>query len=212
MKTDELINAIAADAKAAPAPIGRTVWLAGGIAAALAAAMFFAVLPLRADMPEVIGEPRFLFKWIFTLSLLASALIVTVHLARPQGIPRALLLLLLVAPTVLIFGIASELATLPASQWIPTMVGVNSAGCIVLIPLLSALPLGAIMLALRRGAPDRPALAGAVAGLAAAGIAATFYAMYCRDDSPLFLGLWYILATALVAIVGALIGARVLRW
>jgi len=212
MKTDELINALAADAKVAPAAIGLTVWLAAGIAAVLAAAMFFAVLPLRSDIQDVIDEPRFLGKWIFTLSLFATALIVTVHLARPQGIPRSLLLLLLIAPAFLLMGIAGELMTLPPSQWVPTMIGVNSSGCIVLIPLLSALPLGAIMLALRRGAPDRPALAGAVAGLAAAGIAATFYAMYCRDDSPLFLGLWYILATALVAIVGALVGSRVLRW
>ena len=36
------------------------------------------------------------------------------------------------------------------------------------------------------GVPTRPALAGAVAGLLAGGLAASFYAAHCTDDSPLF--------------------------
>ena len=49
-------------------------------------------------------------------------------------------------------------------------------------------------------------------GLRAAGIAATFYATHCQNDSPLFLAAWYVLATLGVAAVGAIIGTRVLRW
>jgi hypothetical protein len=69
-----------------------------------------------------------------------------------------------------------------------------------------------MIIALRRGAPARPALAGAVAGIAAAGIAATFYVTHCQNDSPLFLAAWYLLATAIVAGIGAIIGSRLLRW
>jgi len=65
---------------------------------------------------------------------------------------------------------------------------------------------------LRQGAPTRPGLAGAVAGLAASGIAATFYASNCTDDSPLFVATWYPIATAMVVVVGYLIGTRALRW
>jgi hypothetical protein len=61
-------------------------------------------------------------------------------------------------------------------------------------------------------APTRPALAGAVAGLLSAGLAATLYAAHCTDDSPLFVATWYTIATALVTAVGALIGSRVLRF
>jgi hypothetical protein len=43
-------------------------------------------------------------------------------------------------------------------------------------------------------------LAGAIAGLAASGIAATFYATNCTDDSPLFVITWYPLATGFVAL------------
>jgi hypothetical protein len=55
-------------------------------------------------------------------------------------------------------------------------------------------------------------LAGAVAGLAASGIAATFYASNCTDDSPLFVLLWYPLAIAIVTAVGYVAGGRLLRW
>ena len=44
-----------------------------------------------------------------------------------------------------------------------------------------------------------PSLAGAVAGLAAGGVAATLYAAHCTDDSPLFVATWYTLAIAALA-------------
>ena len=46
----------------------------------------------------------------------------------------------------------------------------------------------------------------------AAGIAATFYATHCQNDSPLFLAAWYVLATLFIAGVGAVLGTRLLRW
>ena len=64
----------------------------------------------------------------------------------------------------------------------------------ILIPMLSVLPLAALLFALRQGAPSRPALTGAVAGLAATGIGATLYASHCMDDSPLFMAAWYVSA------------------
>jgi hypothetical protein len=65
---------------------------------------------------------------------------------------------------------------------------------------------------LRNGATTRPALAGAAAGLAAAGIGAFLYSAHCRDDSPLFIIAWYVIATAIVTLIGALLGLRYLRW
>jgi hypothetical protein len=75
------------------------------------------------------------------------------------------------------------------------------------LPLLAAALIG-----LRHGAPSRPAVAGALAGLSSAGLAATLYAAHCTDDSPLFVATWYTTAAALVAAIGALAGSRVLRF
>ena len=52
-----------------------------------------------------------------------------------------------------------------------------------------------------------PALAGAIAGMLSAGLAATLYASHCTDDSPLFVATWYTIATALVTAIGALAGS-----
>ena len=74
------------------------------------------------------------------------------------------------------------------------------------------MPLGALLIALRAGAPQSPAMAGAVAGLLAGALSAALYATHCPDDSPLFVALWYTLAVGLVTLTGALLGHRVLRW
>jgi hypothetical protein len=92
------------------------------------------------------------------------------------------------------------------------LVGSNSKICLTVIPALSLPLLIAALIGLRHGAPSRPALSGAIAGLLSAGFAATLYASHCTDDSPLFVATWYTLAVALVAAVGALVGSRVLKY
>jgi hypothetical protein len=80
------------------------------------------------------------------------------------------------------------------------------------IPAIAALPLALMLFALREGAPAGPARAGAIAGLIAGGFGAFFYAAHCPDDSPLFVATWYTLGIGFVTAVGAIIGAKVLRW
>jgi hypothetical protein len=99
-------------------------------------------------------------------------------------------------------------------QRVPMMtrlMGSNSRVCLTAIPLMSLPLLTGALIGLRHGAPSQPAVAGAIAGLLSAGLAAMLYASHCTDDSPLFVATWYTLATALVAAVGALVGSRVLR-
>jgi len=92
------------------------------------------------------------------------------------------------------------------------LIGSNSRICMTVIPLLAVPVLVASLIGLRHGAPARPAVAGAIAGLLSAGVAATLYASHCTDDSPLFVATWYPIAIALVTAVGAVAGSRVLRF
>src|SRR5437879_11530362 len=94
---------------------------------------------------------------------------------------------------------------------ITRLVGNNSRLCRIAIPLMSLPLLAAALVGLRHGAPTRPAVAGAIAGLLSAGLAATLYASHCTDDSPLFVATWYTIATASVTAIGAGAGSRVLR-
>jgi hypothetical protein len=92
------------------------------------------------------------------------------------------------------------------------LVGNNSRLCMTAIPVMSLPLLAAALIGLRHGAPTRPAVTGAIAGLLSAGLAATLYASHCTDDSPLFVATWYTMAAALVAAIGALAGSKVLRF
>jgi len=212
MKTDDLIGALAADAGTVSEPIDRTMWFATAGGTILAAIFFFVAIGLRPDFATAIETPRFLFKYVFTLTLLVSAMGLVLHLARPEAVPGAWVKALVAAPVLLALAATAELFALPSSEWLPHLVGTNALVCLVLIPTLSVAPLIALILALRQGAPTHPVLAGATAGLVAAAIGATLYASHCQDDSPLFVATWYVIAVAIMALLGAVLGSRFLRW
>lgn len=211
MNTEELIAVLARDS-VPPRRFGSIVGiaLAGGIL--LAALVFFATVGFRADIDTALQSARFLFKFVFTIALGAGAARLVLALGRPGASFRQHARSLILAPLLLAAAVAVELWLLPKGQWMPRMIGHNARFCLTLIPLFSVGPLACLLAALKQGAPSRPGLAGAMAGLAASGIAATFYAANCNDDSPLFLLLWYSLAITLVTAAGYLSGRRLLRW
>ncbi|MBC9881020.1 DUF1109 domain-containing protein [Bradyrhizobium sp. INPA01-394B] len=211
MKTDEFINTLASDLR--PQHSLHWVLLCGLLCGALLAALAFAVfLGFRSDILSALTSIRFLFKFVVTLTLAITATYATLNLARPDSAGNHRSWSLLLTPVILVGAVAVELMVLPSRSWEDNLVGHNATHCLTVIPLLSAGPLLCIFAALRRGAPSEPGLTGAVAGLAASGIGATFYAANCTDDSPLFVVAWYPLAVLIVAGVAYFIGARALRW
>lgn len=209
MKTDDLIKGLSADPT--PEMPMRQAWLAALAASiVLAAAAFFVLLGPRADIGAAMETWRFLFKFVVTILLAVTAWVAVRSLATPGSIWRWVWLL--AAPALLFAAAMVEMMVLPEGAAMPRMMGTNSMLCLAAIPAIGLPPLGVFLAALRHGAPTRPALAGMVAGLLAGGIAATFYAMHCFDDSPLFVIVWYTLAIGILAAVGALAGRVVLKW
>jgi hypothetical protein len=212
MKTSDLIAALAADAPARSTSIGRRLALALGAGALVSAAVFMAALGPRHDIAAAAHTMRFDMKFVDTLALLLPCALLCLRLSRPDAGPGAMAAWL-AAPLVLLLGaVAMELMMVPPQLWMTRLIGTNWMHCLMLIPLLSIPPLGALIIALREGAPRHPALTGALAGAAAAGVAATIYATNCADDSPLFVASWYPLATLVVVAAGALAGRQFLRW
>jgi hypothetical protein len=211
VKTDELIDLLAKDS---PPPWRFRSILAGAVAGGIviAAILFFTEIGARPDISEALGSSRFLFKFVVTVVLASTAIGAVLALGRPDGRFAPSGLMMAIAPALLAAAVVLELLVLPESQWLPRLIGVNARLCLTLIPLLAMGPLVCLLAALRQGAPSSPGLAGAVAGLAASGIAATFYAAHCPDDSPLFVMTWYVIATLIVTTAGYLIGKRLLRW
>jgi|RhiMethySRZTD1v2_1073278.scaffolds.fasta_scaffold192440_2 hypothetical protein len=212
MDTNELIRAIAADARRPAMPMRRAWQIAVLAAVLLAASAFLVMLGPRHDLGEALRTIRFPFKFVVTSSLAVSALVLLRRLSRPTGAALDRLPLLLLAPALLALAIAAELLVVPPSQWMVRMIGTNSLFCLTFIPLIGIAPLATFLATLRYGAPSRPAIAGAVAGLLAGAVSGSFYALHCADDSPLFLAVWYTAAIAILAALGAMIAPRIAQW
>jgi hypothetical protein len=212
METNELIRALASDARLRTASSSSVWWGAIGLAIAVAAAVFFATLGARPDIATAAETSRFLFKFVVTVTLAVSAFRLVRELSRPDETSGRWMLYLATAPALIVIAAIVELSLLPQGAWLASLVGTNSIMCLTYIPLMGIGPLAIFLLALRHAAPARPALAGAVAGLLAGGIAATFYAAHCTDDSPLFVATWYTVAITGLALAGAAGAHRFARW
>jgi hypothetical protein len=212
METDQLIRTLAADNSQRARPVGFVLALALVAAAPVSILMFFMTLGVRPDVMTAMHNPFFDLKFGVTLALAVSAIALGLHLSRPEASLRGWAWLLLIPAGLLAGGIAGEMMLPQRLPMMTRLVGNNSRACLTAIPLMSLPLLAAALIGLRHGAPARPALAGAIAGLLSAGLAATLYASHCTDDSPLFVATWYTLAAALVAAIGALAGARVLKF
>jgi hypothetical protein len=212
METDQLIRTLAADNSHQARPVGVVLALALLAAAPVSLAIFFAGLGVRPDVMTAMHNPFFDLKFAVTLALAISAITLSLHLSRPEASLRGWAWLLLIPAGLLVGGIATEMMLPQRLPMMTRMVGSNSRVCLTAIPLISLPLLAAALLGLRHGAPSRPAVTGAIAGLMSAGLAATLYASHCTDDSPLFVAAWYTLAAALVTAIGALAGSRVLRF
>jgi hypothetical protein len=212
VRTYEFIAALSADPVPEPIRLGRRFALALVLGLVGSLAIYALLMGPRPDIAEAARTARFCLKSVDSLAFALPSLLLTLKLARPDAKPKALALWLL-APFILLgAGVVVELLVVPRDEWLPRLIGHNSMFCMRMIPLLAAPILVTLIVALRAGAPTRPALTGALAGAASAGIAALLYSSHCPDDSPLFVATWYPLATLICMGVGAIVGRRFLAW
>lgn len=212
MKTDDFIASLSADAPQQQTPPRRAFAIALVIGAIIAGGAFLVTLGPRPDFMQAVRTLRFDFKFVVTLLLAASALVVAADISRPEVHRSRARALLWTAPVLMILAVMLELYVVPQAQWMPRLIGHNMRFCTTMIPLFALGPLALLLWAFRRAAPENPTRAGAIAGLIAGGIGAAFYAAHCFDDSPLFVATWYTLAIGIVTGLGAFLGSRFLRW
>jgi hypothetical protein len=211
MQTETLVDVLVADT-VIPWKLEQSIRLALIAGNILAGITFFAGIGFRPDIVFAMGTSRFLVKFAVTLPLAFAATAAMLRAAQPGASFGVRGWALAISPIILMSAVLIEIVTVPPPLWGSRMIGTHAQNCLTLIPLLSIGPLACLLVALRKGASTRPGLTGAIAGLAASGIAATFYATNCTDDSPLFVVVWYPLAVGFVTLIGCLSGRRFLRW
>ncbi|HQS07829.1 MAG: hypothetical protein B7Y12_11660 [Rhizobiales bacterium 24-66-13] len=213
MNTDDLIDFLATRVEPVdPHRQDRQALAALLMSFAAATAAVIVALGLRADLMEAMVSAGFAMKIGFLVTLVAIALWGLRKGAR-AGAADPVPLGLLCVPLVLLWMLgALELARLPLASWRATVLFYEWPVCLLSIPLLSALPLVALTLVVREGAPTHLRYCGALTGLCAGGLGALAYAAYCLNDTPVYVGVWYVAGIAAVTAFGWLMGPRMLRW
>lgn len=213
MDTDRLVAILSRDAepvvRGASARRFAAALLAGGVAAVV---LMLALLGLRPDLGEAVGDAMFWVKLGVPALLLVSGLAACTRLGRPGARvgSAAVVLLLPIAAIWLLAALA--LASAPPSARVALVLGDSSAACVVSIAILAVPTFVAAFWAMKGLAPTRPALAGAFSGLLAGAAGALVYAWHCPEMAAPFIATWYLLGIAGPAVVGALLGPVLLRW
>lgn len=213
LRTDDLIQMLAAAQQRQPhgkpwAAVSAS--LAAGLAATLL--LMAATLGIRPDLAASLADPVAWLKLGFSVLVLLAAGTAAWRLSLPgKGWNGAGVVLLAVFAVVACWALV-DLAGRPMAEWAPCIAGRDWLTCLVAIPLLALPPMLATGLAMRRLAPTRLDLAGTLLGLASGGAAAFAFTLYCQDDTASFVAVWYGLALGASALLGRVLGPRLLRW
>ena len=213
MKTDQLIEMLSTNVE--PVKPGRFkkalafTLLFGGAAAFC---LMLGTVGLRSDVSTAILSGFIALKLFFTLILIGAGTLLLTKLIQPgQDGRRSYVVIFLSFLALGLAGIGT-LVIHPQTAWGPMVMGTDWVMCVLCIPLFATVPFVALIWTLRQGAPTNLRRAGAIAGLVAGAIGAVAYAFHCPDDSIPFIALWYGVMIGLCALVGAMIGPRLLRW
>lgn len=211
MKTEDLITTLSADTErpAGPDLLLPLALLAGALAEA---ALMLGLLGPRADLAAVLDDAALYLKPGLMAALTAAGLGLVLRMSRPGAGTGNWLAGIAAVAVALAALMGGEVLRLPGSALPGALHHRMAMGCLATIVVLSV-PIAAICFAvLRRGAPTRPGLCGAAAGMTSAAAAATVFTLRCTGDSPLFYGTWYTVAILGVTAAGWVAGRRLLRW
>jgi len=206
--TEDLIRDLAATPVPARFSPGVAVCsMAGLLVGGLA--LYFAVFGIRPDLESAWTHLPVQAKSILPALLSLMAIWLAFASARPEG---RVILWPLAVPVLLALALALFRIAVADGSLVSEAVGRTALACLLSIAMVSALPLAIGIAFLRRSAPTRPVLTGALLGVAIGAGVAAGYALHCTEDSPLFFLSWYGLAIGIVGGVGGLLGHRFLRW
>jgi len=216
VNTDRLIDLLSANLEpASRGRFGKTLILAMMASGAAAFGMMLATVGPRPDLHSTAHLEWLAVKLVFALSVIGTGTPLLVRSARP-GLENATNWAVICFPFFAAIAVALAMLLLGSPQaWKGMLLGariVSSAHCVLCVPFFAAIPLAALFWALRKGAPTRLKLCGAIAGIVAGGIGAAAYALSCTSDTIPFIAFWYGAAIVLCGVIGAQLGPRLLRW
>ena len=211
MRTDDLIGMLAR--RAGPAPRGMvprrlglamSLGLLAGIVLALGGPGFIPAATFALPAPW--------FKLSYAATLAIAAAWLAGRLARPGGrVAAPATAAGMVVLGAIMIGVAAWLLS-PGETRLNDMLGHSWRECPFLVLGISLPALAALLRAMGGLAPTRPRAAGFAAGLLAGALGAGAYALACTELAISFVAAWYTLGVLSAAVLGTLLGPRMLRW
>jgi hypothetical protein len=213
MKTDQLIDVLSTNVERVDrSRLSGTLVGAVAIGGVVAFCAMLTTIGLRPGLGNGANLTFLALKLLFTVSLLVLGASFLVRAIRPGQDSRKSFRLAFV-PFVAVGAVAlAALALVPPSTWNRVILSTTWASSLICIPLFAIIPFGVLIWALRRGAPTNLRRTGAIAGLVAGAVGASAYAFACPANSIPFIAIWYGAAIAFCAVIGAIVGPRLLRW
>ena len=212
MKTQDLISQLAQNPVPAGLPVHQQLrrTLPGAMLAC--GALLLTFWGLNPDLSGMTTHPAFVTKMLWLAALAVFSGRGLLRLSRP-GVSAGPTFwgLALGWLTMAGLGLIQSFQTSSAGR-VDLWMGNSWPTCALSILVLSLPLLGALLWVLRQMAPTRPALAGAVAGAMASSMAAGIYSLHCTETAFGFFTVWYGAGMLAVSMLGALLGARLLRW
>jgi hypothetical protein len=206
--TDDLIRSLASTAGTQRSTSLEVAFAATGAASlAFALLLVFSIIGIRQDFTDMAVRVPFAFKVVYAGALVVGASVVALYAATPGASATALNAL---SPAVILLacGIVFDPTGFP-------IMGKTNAAVAICVGRILFLSLPAMILTfafMRKGAPTQPLFAGAAIGMLSASVGALAYTLACRNDGTAFVAIWYAVACAIMAAIGAIVGHRVLRW
>jgi hypothetical protein len=213
VKTDELIDRLTGElAPTSRGTVPATLALGVGLGALVSFVLMWSVLGIRPDLATALDTSAYWMKFAYTLSLGLIAFWTAERLARPGARPSLPMRLLLVPLAVLVVLAFVRMQGVSHAERMHLMMGASSRLCPWLIALLSLPLFAGAFWAMRKLAPTRLVMSGAMAGILAGAFGAWIYAFHCDESAAPFVAIWYTLGIAAVGALGGLLGKFALRW
>ena len=142
METEQLIRTLAADNPHHARPVGYVLALALLAATPVSLVIFMMALGVRPDVMTAMRNPFFDLKFVITLALAISAIIVGLHLSRPEASIKGWGWLLLIPVGIIAAGIGGEMMMPQRLPMMTRLVGSNSRLCMSTAVVAHKLALG----------------------------------------------------------------------
>jgi hypothetical protein len=212
MNTDDLIARLARNAtpvRPMRRPAQRTA--AWTMAAFVYLGALLLLLPARGDLALRLGDPRFLIEQAAALLTGVTAALAAFASVVP-GYSRAVLWAPLGFAALWLAAIVVGMGQ-GAEGGVPAALALRPHwACVGAVLLGAAVPAGALVAMIRRGAPVTPRLTIALAVLAAAAVGNAAMCVVHRDGSSLMILVWHCGTTLVLAAAAGLAGPQILRW